>query len=193
MATFRGISAIGTAVLNLFTEAWARDPMDSSTLETKLVRSDDLASRPTEFGVSLYVFRVGINGTQRTLPPAVPGHRRPLPVEVHFVITPWALSAQRELELLGWCMRVLDDQPVLDAAALNAVVAGVFGPSELVEIVPAGIGGEEYFRLWDTLAFDYQLSVGYTARLVRIESLRSQPDAGPVLEREMRHGELVRP
>jgi hypothetical protein len=193
MATFRGISAIGTAILSQLDDAWARDPFDATALSTSLIRADDLAKRPTEFGITLYVFRVSVNGTQRTSPPAVAGRRRPLPVEVEFILTPWAKSAQRELELLGWCMRVLDDEPLLSAAALNAAVPGVFASTEVVEIVPSHLSGDEYFRLWDALPWGFQLSIAFAARLVRLESERRLTEAGPVLERDLELGDLVAP
>ena len=193
MATFRGISAVGTAVLGLFADAWTRAPFQATTLDTKLVRSDDLSTRPVEFGLTAYVFRVSVNGTQRTLPPAVQAHRRPLPVEVDFLVTAWATSAQRELELLGWAMRVLDDEPVLPPAALNRAVPGVFAPDETVEVVPAQLPMDEYFRLWDSLTFDYQVSMAYAARVVRIESDLTLVEAGPVLERELQFAQPTAP
>jgi hypothetical protein len=191
MATFRGISAVGTSVLSLLDDAWSRGRFEATTLETKLVRSDELAKRPFEFGVSLFVYHVAVNGTQRTLPPAAPHHRRPLPVEVSFIVTPWAGSAQRELELLGWCMRALDEVPVLPPALLNAAVPGVFAPNEVVEVVPAQLPPEQYFSLWETLPFEFQLSMAYAARLVRLESELQVTEAGPVLERELDFGMLV--
>ena len=185
MATFRGISAVGTGVRALLHDAWAREPFTGDLLATELVRAEDLKTRPFEFGVTVYVYRVAVNGTQRTVPPQVPGHRRPLPVETDFIVTPWAKTAARELELLGWCMRVLDDEPLLSPSALNNDAAGVFGPAELVEVVPVALPVDELRRLWDALLGEFQLSVAYTARVVRLESLRLDTEAGPVLERDL--------
>lgn len=185
MATFRGVAAIGTGVLALLEDAWARDAFVGDTLETSLVRAEDLKDRPFEFGVTVYVYRVAVNGTQRTMPPTVAGRRRPLPVEVDFVVSTWGQSAERELELLGWCMRVLDDDPLLSPDLLNRSVAGVVVPGELVEVVPNPLPLDEYYRLWDVLPWDYQLSAAYTARVVRLESARTITAAGPVLERDL--------
>lgn len=186
MATFRGISAVGTGVQTLLHDAWLRQPFTGDALATNLVRAEDLKTRPFEFGVTVYVYRVAVNGAQRTLPPQVPGHRRPLPVEADFIVTPWAKTAARELELLGWCMRVLDDEPLLPPSVLNHDAAGVFGPTEVLELVPAPLPLEELRRLWDALpGSEFQLSVAYTARLVRLESSRTEPVAGPVLERDL--------
>ena len=68
MATFRGIAAIGTGVLSLLEDAWARDPFVADTLETSLVSAEGLRERPFDFGVTIFVYRVAVNGTQRTLP-----------------------------------------------------------------------------------------------------------------------------
>lgn len=185
MSTFRGISAVGTGVLAVLEDAWARDAFTTDELATSLVRAEDLKDRPFAFGLTLYVYRVGVNGTQRTPPPSGPGRRRPLPVEVDFVLTPWGLTAQRELELLGWAMRVLDDEPVLAPSVLNRAVSDVFAPNELAEVVPNPVPLDELARLWDALPWDYQLSVAYTARVVRLESTQQETVAGPVLERDL--------
>lgn len=192
MATFRGVAAIGTGVRALLEDAWAREPFVPETLRIELVRAEDLKDRPFDFGVTVYVYRVAVNGTQRTVPPTIPGRRRPLPVEVDFVVTAWGLSAQRELELLGWCMRVLDDAPQLPAALLNRAVPDQFAARELVDVVPNPLPLDEYYRLWDVLPWDYQLSAAYTARIVRLESSRTMTEGPPVLERDLEFAALGR-
>jgi hypothetical protein len=190
MATFRGLAAVGTGVLTLLEDAWARDPFVADTMETSLIRAEDLKERPFEFGVTVYVYRVAVNGTQRTPAPPTPGRRRPLPVEADFVVTAWGPSAERELELLGWCMRAIDDEPVLSPAVLNRAVPDVFGPNEIAELAANPLPLDEYYRLWDALPWDYQLSAAYTARVVRLESNRTLTEAGPVLERDLDHRAL---
>jgi hypothetical protein len=185
MATFRGLAAVGTGVLALLEDAWARDPFVGDTMETDLVRAEDLKERPFEFGVTVYVYRVAVNGTQRTTAPSLPRRRRPLPVEVDFVVTAWGPSAERELELLGWCMRAIDDEPLLSPAVLNRAVPGVFAAGETAELAANPLPLDEYYRLWDALPWDYQLSAAYTARVVRLESERAVTEAGPVLERDL--------
>lgn len=185
MATFRGLAGLGTGVLTLFEDAWARDPFVGGAMETSLIRAEDLNERPFDFGVTVYVYRVAVNGTQRSVPPSVPQHRRPLPVEVDLVVTAWGPSAERELELLGWCMRAIEDEPILAPAVLNRSVPGVFGPGETVELASSPLPLDEYYRLWDALPWSYQLSAAYTARVVRLESTRTLTEAGPVVEREL--------
>jgi hypothetical protein len=185
MATFRGIAGVGTGVLAMLRDAWIRDPFVGEPMQASLVSADGLKERPFAFGVTLYVYRVAVNGTQRTLAPSVAGRRRPLPVEVEFMLSTWGPSAQRELELLGWCLRMLDDEPLLGADLLNRAVPAVFSANEVVELVPNPLPLDDYYRLWDALPWDFQLSAAYTARVVRLESPRRVTEAGPVLERDL--------
>jgi hypothetical protein len=185
MATFRGLAGLGTGLLTLLEDSWERDPFIGDTMETSLIRAEDLKERPFDFGVTVYVYRVAVNGTQRTLPPSAPNHRRPLPVEVDLIVTAWGPSAERELELLGWCMRAIEDEPILSPAVLNRAVPGVFAPGETVELAASPLPLDEHYRLWDALPWSYQLSAAYTARLVRLESTRRVTEAGPVLERDL--------
>jgi hypothetical protein len=185
LATFRGIAAIGTGVLAVLADAWQRGPFIGDAMQTSLIRAEDLTARPFPFGLTAYVYRVAVNGTQRTSQPSISGRRRPLPVEVDFVVSAWGPSAERELELLGWCMRALDDEPVLAPSTLNRAVPGVFGAGETVEIVPNPLPLDEFYRLWDALPWDYQLSAAYTARVVRLESERVVNENGPVVERDL--------
>jgi len=192
MATFRGISAVGQAVLDGLKARWVSNPFETTAFSTKLCRAEELSTQPVPFGVSAFVFHVGVNGTQRTLPPAIDHHHRPLPVEVSLLLTPWGTSGQQELELLGWLMRAIDDAPIVPPAALNGPRAGVFRSDEVIELVPLTMSADEQLRLWDGLQRRAQLSVGYVARVVRLESELALTDAGPVLERAYRVGILER-
>ena len=185
MATFRAISAVGHAVLDVLTDAWARDPFTDDTFETTLLGPSAETTAPFAFGVSLHAIRIAVNGVQRTSPPTVPGRRRPLPVDLELMVVPWAISVQRELELIGWCMRALDDEPIITASTLNRTVPGVFAPNEFVELIPSTLTLDEQLRMWDAWPWDQRLAVTYTARVLRLESARAVTEAGPVLERDL--------
>src|SRR3981081_569264 len=121
-------------------------------------------------GVSLFLYRVLVNGGIRT-PPSGPGTGpAALPLDLHFLLTPWAAEAAMEQEILGWVMRTLEDTPILTAGLLNARVAGVFGPDEVLEVVADQLSNAEQLQLWDVLRTDFRPSVQYVARVVRIES-----------------------
>ena len=82
-------------------------------------------------------------------------------------------------------MRTLEDYPILPAGLLNMVVPGVFDADETVEIVFGQLSNEEMFRIWDVLPSKYQISVPYTARIVRIASDAQQREDVPVQMRTL--------
>ena len=193
MATYRAVEATCEAVIRLLEQSWRIDLFNGANLQFEVYRTRDFAT-PMDAGVSLFLYRVTVNSVQRT-PPAKPrkdGHpRRPqLPLDLHFLLIPWANDASLEQSILGWMMRTIEDTPILPAGLLNTVTADVFEPEETVEIVPGQLSNEEMFRIWDVLPTKYQISVPYSARIVRIDSELDQREGGPVLTRELDFGVL---
>jgi hypothetical protein len=179
--------------MRLLQQSWQRELFDGADLQFEVYRTKDF-STPMKTGVSLFLYRVSVNNVQRT-PPAKPApggrQRRPqLPLDLHFLLTPWAEDASLEQVILGWMMRTIEDTPILPAGLLNTLTAGVFDADETVEIVVGQLSNEEMFRIWDVLPINYQISVPYTARIVRIDSELDLREGGPVLTRELDFGVL---
>ena len=187
MADFRAIGAVADAVKRLLEQAWSAAPFNGSALQFEVYQGKDFKA-PMTAGVSVFVYQVTVSHTQRTLPPALPHHRRPLPIEMWMLLTAWAQDASMEHQLLGWAMRVIDDNPVVSSGFLNASAAGVFRPEETVELAPGELANHDVFELWQVLPSSLQLSVPYLARVVRLESDLVVPDAGPVRVRELQFG-----
>lgn len=173
--------------MRLLAQAWDPTAFDTEA-QFKVFRSRDF-SAPMETGVSLFLYRAAPNGVQRTQPQP-PRRRRPLPVDLSFILTPWAKEASLEQEILSWMMRTMADAAVLSSGLLNSATAGVFAANEHVEVVATDVSNEELFRLWDVLPGDFQLSVPYAARVVRIEGPEID-EAGPVLTRTIDYGVLA--
>jgi hypothetical protein len=196
MATYQAVGATCEAIMRLLQQSWRSDLFQGTDLQFKVYRTRDFAT-PMDAGVSLFLYRVTVNCVQST-PPArpTPGgrlRRTQLPLELHFLMTPWAKDASLDTSLeqliLGWMMRTLEDTPVLPAGILNTVIPGVFDTDETVEIVVGLLTNEEMFRIWDVLPISYQISIPYTARIVRIDSELDRQEAGPVMTRELDFGE----
>jgi hypothetical protein len=193
MASYRAIGATCEGVLRLLRQAWTLALFYDTELQFEVYSTKDFAT-PMETGVSLFLYKAGRNELQRT-PPAKPDPqgrpRRPqLPLNLYFLLTPWAKEASLEHEVLGWMMRTLEDSPILPAGLLNSAIAGVFDPEETVEIVPGDLTYEELFRIWDVLPNDYHVSVPYVARIVRIDSQFDVVQTEPVLTRQFDYGAL---
>jgi hypothetical protein len=194
MADYRAISAACSAVMNLLQTAY-RPAMFESTLSFEVYRTTNFED-PMSAGVSLFLYRVMVNSVRRTYPsrPTPEGHvRRPqLPLDLHFILTPWATDASQEQEILGWMMRIIEDHPLLPSGLLNSATPGVFDDEENIELIPGDLSNEELFRIWDVLPGDFQISVPYIARVVRIDSELLESEAEMVLTRELGYGVLKR-
>jgi hypothetical protein len=155
----------------------------------EVYRSRDFRT-PMETGLSLFLYRIRASDAFRSTPSKIVenGQRRlpQMPVDLNFLITPWGKTASAEQELLGWAMRVLADNPILPAALMNGVLADSFADDEAVEVVPGDVPIEDMMRVWDSLGADYQVSVPYVARSLRIESLIPAQERKRTVEREFR-------
>lgn len=191
MASYRAISATCAGVMRLLRQTWQPALFNDTTLSFEVYRTSDFEN-PMTVGVSLFLYDVRVNDTQRSYPgrvnPDGTRQRRQLPLDLHFILTPWAEEAAMEHEILGWLMRTLEDHPTLPAAALNTPTATVFNESEHVELLAGTLATEETIRIWDVLPADFRLSVPYVARVVRIDSVQTEPAGEVVLSRELDFG-----
>ncbi len=173
MATYHAIAATGEAIIGLL-EASCPKPEFANARFT-LYRSTDFQN-PMDEGISLYLYRVAVNATRRNLPPRIAPdgkrYRSSLPVDLHYLLTPWAKTAARQQRLLGWSMRVLEDTSILPTGLLNHYVpeTETFQPNETVELVFEPLSLQEIVNIWDVFKPNLQLSVAYVARMITIDS-----------------------
>jgi hypothetical protein len=191
MASYRAIGATCEAIVRLLQQSWRPELFDNAQLQFQVYRTKNFAA-PMDAGVSLFLYRVIVNSVQRT-PPAKPTQdgrllRPQLPLDLHLLLTPWAKEASLEQEILGWFMRVIEDNPILPAGLLNTLASNVFDTEETIELVPGQITNEELFRVWDVLPSDFLISVPYVARVVRIDSAFAAREGSPVLARQLDWG-----
>jgi hypothetical protein len=162
------------------------------SLQFEVYHAEDFKSHMTA-GVSLFLYRILPNSTLRSPVKrfADGSSRTPqLLLDLHFFLTAWAPRASLQHAIISWAMRTLEDRPILPGALLNGVSPGVFDEDETVEITLGQITNEELMRIWDDLSVEYQLSVPYIARVLRIDSLVEQPVDGIVEQRQMVYGVL---
>lgn len=185
MASYLAIETVCEAVIQMIEASFQVQQFDSNDLEFKVFSEKDFQAGMTA-GVSLYLYRIQVNGTHR-IPSGGKsnGKRRPtkLPLDLHLLLTTWgAVSMQHRIA--GWMMRILEDFPILPAVLLNTVSPGVFNSDENVELVLAELSNEDLLHLWETLLPNrYQLSIPYLARNIRIESTQEIDEGIPIHER----------
>ncbi len=182
MANFNSIPATGRSIERLLNTAFAQPPIPvpGRTTRANLVRTEDfdrtsistIIVRPA---LSIFLYRVDFNKTMRAAWSGVTHHdgRSHLPLDLHFLLTPWADNAEAEGAILGRAMQALDATPILSGPLLHQ--SGDWAPNEAVSLLMDEISTEAVMRTFDSLAADYRISVPYIARVVRLDGQRATP------------------
>ena len=183
MANFLAISAAGKAILRLLENA-----NQTATGEVFAGAHFDLFSpgdfqnpvhfvNKTDVGASLYLYRVGLNAARRNpgMQPAADRRqvRYHLPLDLYYLLTPWATSPDMAQRILGWAMSILNQNAFLPAALLNSVgpEKEIFRTNESLEIIFDPLPLADMALLWEQLKDNRAMaSVSYLARVVIIES-----------------------
>jgi hypothetical protein len=187
MASHRAIAATCEAIVRVLRSSYTPAQFGGAGLDFQVYVADDFRS-PMDAGVSLFLYRIYHNGTNRTpagrVLPDGRQQRRQLPVDLHFLLTAWAPRASLQHEIAGWMMRVMEDTPTLPAALLNTYQSDVFHDDEGVEVALTTLSVDDMFHIWDVMIQHvYQLSVPYVARMLQIESGLATMRPAPIQER----------
>lgn len=175
MATWNAVAATTRAILGLLEDGYPRDRFGKLGFEAAHA-SDFSGDKRFSDGFTLCLYRVEVNGTLRNLPPRIAPdgtrYRPSLPLDLHYLLTPWAVQVETQQRLLGWGMRVIEDNAILPAGLLNRYLRepDVFRDDETVELVPDPLSIADYTSLWDKLKPRLQTSMTYVARMVLIDS-----------------------
>lgn len=182
-------------MLGLLADACPKPEFANARFE--LYQLTDFNVNPMEEGISLYLYRVAVNGTRRNIPPVLGRdgrrHRPPIPVDLHYVATAWARSAVKQERLLGWMIRMFEDVPILPTGLLNnyGPEPEIFDPGETVEVILESLTLQDWNNLWSATKTTPPLSVGYVARMIGISSPLPLTEAAEVQTREFKTGALI--
>jgi hypothetical protein len=194
VAHYFAIGAVSAALQGILLDARGPD-VGNPAIEVAQV-ADFAKERPAETGVSILLYRTVVSPLPRTLTSRVPLGGRPklppLPVDLYYLLAPWAKSAVVEHRLLGWLMRSLEDNNTLNSGQLNyyAGPATVDGPSEIftagetVTLSPEPLPLQDLSFLTDLLKASPRICVAYLARMVHLESLVELPTGERVQVRD---------
>ena len=205
MANFRAIAAVSNALAGLIRDRWAKEIQNAGTQNAgtrnagtvTIYQPRSFDAPMTDEGFSILLFRVAVNGSVRNLTyrrdPDGRRFRPSLPLDLHYLITPWAGDGEVQHGMLGWVMRMLEDQGSLSASHLNDYIGkpDVFAPNEAADIVCDPLALNDYLTLWDRLK-NLPASATYVLRMVVIDSDQVIDDGPPVQTRKGDMGEVVR-
>jgi uncharacterized protein DUF4255 len=192
MANIAAIRSVGTSLADYLNNAY-RDTAfpgnvtkpDCNFALTSIggIRAADVLTNDTSVRVLIFLYRASINHHLRNAGRVTdPGmYPVPLSVDLHYLLSFWARSAENEQLALAWTMRELHQVPVLDASTLSREAA--WTADDLIQLIPEEISTEDLMRIWDTLEPDYRLSLSYIARVVRINPDRLRDERQVVATR----------
>ncbi len=114
---------------------------------------------------TIFLYRVAVNPAIRNEPEAArESVNRPLlPVDLSYLITPWAKDPRDEHLMLGRILQGLHDRAILSGADL---IGTSWAPGDTVRLAAEPMTMQEQFCIWDTVKMPYRLSLSYVARII---------------------------
>lgn len=186
MASFKALSVVGNTLIELLRANCPATLAHNPKFELYGPGSYDV---PMDTGLSLMLYRVTVNANLRNRAPrrAADGRKMipSLPLDLHFLLTAWALKPEVQYLLLGWAIRFLEDRNVLPASVLNLFDSEglCFGADEAVEIVCDPLALADHLQLWDKLKTRLPVSLTYVLRSVVLDSAREMAEGAAVRTR----------
>ena len=189
MANIAAIRSVGTSIASYLTNAYrasvfpqgiARPECNFNLTSVGGVRAQLIPTSESGVTVPIFLYRIGMNEHLRNAgrlsdPDLTPS---PLSIDLHYMLSFWAQSAENEHLALAWTMRQLHQTPVLEGSILSRDAA--WAADDVIQLIPEQLSNEDMMRIWDALEPDYRLSLSYIARVVRIDPDQSA-DHRPVV------------
>ena len=185
MANFRCISAAGKTIERVLNACFAEEEPISSSQKTKavLVQSEDFRRTngdSTEIppqALTIFLYRVEVNRVMRAAWSGVASFdgQIHLPLDLHYLLTPWAQNSEWEQWILGRTMQCLEATPSLTGPMLYP--SADWSAGEAIHLSVEDLGIDSLMRTFDSLVVDYRLSVPYVARIARLDGRTVEPPA----------------
>jgi hypothetical protein len=177
MANIAAIRSVGTSLANylersyraaVFPQNVTKPNCTFNVVSSGRIQEED---DPNEGAASVLIFLYHVsmdshlrNSGRLSAPDMAPV---PLSIALHYLFTFWSNSADNECLVLAWTMLQLQTNSLLDATILSEEAR--WSAEDMVQLIPEELSNEDMMRIWETLRPGYRLSLGYVARVVRIE------------------------
>ena len=131
---------------------------------------DDFDADPDQPVITLFLYRLSVNPELRNRPKRVlpdGSITRPLiPLELFYMITPWARNTRDEYRIVGRILQCMYDNAELGASQLQGTS---WEAGDSVQIVLDSLPIDDHYRIWDSSSLPYRLSLTYMVRVIGIE------------------------
>lgn len=177
MADYQAVFAVGDALAKYLTNNY--DPaVVGFPCSFKLVSSAEIANENTanlDKTVAMYLHRMTTAEHYRNVTRLQdsPFDQPILYLDLHYLLSYWDASAEgaeAEQKILVWTMQQLQSNPILDTSILSlSSSAPGWDKTDSVQLIPADLSLQDILDIWDGLGPKYRLTIGYVARVVRID------------------------
>lgn len=146
-------------------------------------------------GIALFLWRVTPNTGRRNPGPRIDALGRrfkpSFPVDLSYLIVPFADKADRQQRLFGWMLRAIEDFGPLLATRLNNALADsdLFAQPEGLELVNEPLSIPDQLTLWDRIK-TMPACANYVTRLLLLDSNVPIDENPVVVERAFDMGVL---
>lgn len=177
MADYQAVFAVGDALAKYLTNNYDATVV-GFPCTFKLVSSAEIANEDTthlDKTVSIFLHRITTAEHYRNVTRLQdnPFDQPVLYLDLHYLLSYWEASAEgaeAEQKILVWTMQQLESNPILDLSILSlSTSAPGWDKTDSVQFVPADLSLQDILDIWDALRPKYRLSVGYIARVVRVD------------------------
>jgi hypothetical protein len=195
MARSQGIAAVSATLMGLLRDRYPRDEFGPS-LAFELYQARNFDS-PMKEGIAICLWRVAPNTSRRNFVTRTDAlgrrFRGSLPIDLFYLIVPYAEQSERQQRLLGWVMRAMHELGTLAPTHLNHYLAesDVFAETESLEAVGETLGVGDYLTLWDRLK-RLPPAATYVLRMLLLDSELPIEEHPLVEERNFDMGVLAR-
>jgi hypothetical protein len=193
MSDYTVISAVSSTLQTVLRQNITANPdAELNGVDIFLLSPKEMQDAGHAAGISVWLYKVSrmpemLNEPfERRLPNLQ--IRPPLPLLLHYLVTPFTTDPATRHTLLGRVLQVLNDHAILRGSDLSGVLAGT---SEQLRVNLEALTLEELSLVWEALSEPYQLSVTYLVQAVKIDSDLEAMKYSPVLEKEATYSQIL--
>ena len=192
MSDYSVLSAVSTTLKAVLTKNITNALGSPLNVPIHLYSPIEMQSSGHVPGISVWLFKVSRMPEMLNEPPERKSSnqvaRTPLPVLLHYLVTPMANEPLTRQTLLGRVLQVFNDHSILRGADLQGVLQGT---PEQLRVNLEALSLEELSLVWEALGEPYQLSVTYLVQVAKIDSDLELVKSGPVVEREVGYSQIL--
>jgi hypothetical protein len=192
MSDYSVLSAISSTLMTLLTKDITNALAGPLNVPISLLSPKEMDTSGNVPGISLWLYKVSRMAEMLNEPPErrTPTQiaRTPLPVMLHYLVTPMSGEPTTSQALLGRVLQVFNDHAILRGADLQGALQN---SNEQLRVNLEALSLEELSLVWEALAEPYQLSVSYLVQVAKIDSDLELTKSSPVLEKETKYPQIL--